>query len=255
MIKYFCICTFALILITARAENPLQRMPGDKMINDYAGVLNTEEERKLEIKTQQYKVDSSVKVVVVLSKGVIKRKANEYAARLAESWGLGQNTFLIVADIQHVSYGFFVGDNLKETYPKWVLEKIEHNHLRPNFRDGSYFEGLDQTTDIVIGLKSGKLDPVELKKDSSNSISIILILVVLFFFLIFPIWQFRAMKRSHFSSRPIDFVSSVLLMNTFGSRGKNVFDDFSKGKGIFANSVKRQVKKSFAGGGGIAGSW
>lgn len=250
MAKALCSFAFIIFSFASMAQEPLQRIPGDKRINDYAEVIKSEEEQQLENKISK---NTSVKFIVLLTEGVVKAEAQNFAASLAESWNLDNNTFLLIHDLKHITYGFYVGSEIRSAYPDWVIEKIEHNHVRPNFRDKNYLQGIQDASDLVFGLKSGAIDPQDLKKDSSNNISIILIAVVLFFFIVFPIWQFLAMKKSHFSTKPVDFFSSVLLMNTFGTRGKNVFDDFSKGKGIFASD--QAPAKVNGGGGGIKGSW
>lgn len=257
MTRIFLTIFFLCIIFVGLAQQIPARMPGGRMINDFADVIGPEEEERLETRLQQYKIDSAVSIVIIIADDLVKSHAPEFAVSTAQKWGLEEKSILFVADIRHITYGFFVSSGLRKTYPDWVLEKIEYNHIRPNFREAKYSAGITEAVQIFTGLRSGSIDPIQLKKDSSNNISMVLILVVLFFFLIFPVWQFIAMRRAHFSSRPVDFFSSVLLMNTFGSRGKNVFDDFSKGKGIFASSPDQGTYVSWnqTGGGGIRGSW
>lgn len=256
MAKFLYSFALSFFLTGLHAQVVPERMPGDKMINDFAGVISSGDEAKLESKVQQFKVDDSIKILVVLTKDLVKANATNVAASVSNTWGLGDNSILMLADVQQATYGVWVGNNLQEKYSKSVIQKIEHNYLKPNFRDKKYFAGLDEALNTIIGLKTGQVTREDLKKDASSGIIIILILAVLFFFLIFPVLQFISMRKSHFSSKRMDFVSSIILMNSYGTRGKNVFDDFSKGEGRFLRpSIKDQLKDSLKGGGGIAGSW
>lgn len=256
MAKIMCSFVLAFLITSLHAQVLPERMLGEKMINDFAGVIKNEDEAKLESKVQEFKENFSAKILVVLTKDLVKSNANKAASSVSNAWGLGDNSILILADVNQATYGVYVGDSLKEIYPDWVIQKMEHNYLKPNFRDKKYFAGLDEAINTLIGLKTGEVAPDDLRKDASNGMVLILIFAVLFFFLIFPILQFISMRKSHFSSKRMDFVSTIILMNSFGTRGKNVFDDFSKGEGRFSKPpIKDQLKDSFKGGGGIAGSW
>src|SRR5436190_42620 len=165
----------------------------------------------------------------------MKKETPVFTAKLTNNWKLGHNSFIILADVKQATYGILAEKNLQNTFPDWVILMLEDNYLKPHFRGKKYYEGLDETTDMITGLIAGTKTTDDLKRDSSGgSLVIILIVAVIFFLLIFPILQFRAMRRSHFSRKPMDFVSTVLLMNNMNTAGSQIFDNFSQSKGKFS---------------------
>lgn len=222
----------------------------DRMILDEANVLTEQERDDLENKLLKFKNDYQTEVFIVLKNEKVRQDGNEFAASIAKE-KVNTNTLVIFADTYYHIYGFYVPDQLKNKLPEWVIEKIEDNNLKVNFRDKQYYIGLNEAITNIIGVISGKVTEEDLQKGSSGYI-MLLILLVVFFIIIFPIIQFREMKKSHFSSKPVDLVSAVLLVNTFGTRGKNLFDNFSKGKGTFASKAPNAL---LSGGGGAAGCW
>jgi uncharacterized membrane protein YgcG len=255
MAKYiYTFIVFGFISLSYGKEMP-QRLE-NKSVYDLANVLNEDETKKLEAKLQKYKDSTSTEVLILISNDLVMKEGNLYATELSKSWGLSDNSIVILSDINKVVYGFHIGKSLKPHYPDWALEKIEHKYLRSNFRDKDYYKGLDETTTTFINLKSGVMKAEDLKKDSSN-VTILLLLVIFVFLLIaFPIIKFRAFRKSHFSTKSADVYSTILLMNNYGPPAKACFDDFRKGMGRFSNvNNKKALLPSGIGGGGVSGSW
>lgn len=218
------------------------------LLFDYSNVLSREEQIALNQKLQEYSATMDGNMVVILTKG--NNRADSVALSASRTLSKS-NLVIIAADVSKSSYGFFVSEGLKSTLPEWVIEKVENNHLKQSFKDKKYYEGLNKTTELLSGIVAGQIDKEELRIDKSHSTILLLIGAVIFFLLIFPVLQYFKMKRNNFTSKPMDVVSTVLLSNTYGTRGKNLFDDFSKGKGTFMeNSPAPGV-----GGTGIEGMW
>ena len=234
-----------------QAQEIPARMGDETMINDYTGILSAQQKDELEVFVHQARITHGIEGVFILTNDKVKNQASEFAGKVAASWKLSENSVLIFADIHHANYGFHAGKNVSSYFPSWVLEKIKNNHLKSNFRDKKYFEGIKESLSTVVGLKTGNISQDDLRKEEGGNGLLILFLSLPFFIIVFPILQYRAMKKDHFSTRPVDFVSSVLVMNYFGTRGKNSFDNFSKGQGAFTlRDTNRPI-----GGGGVSGSW
>jgi uncharacterized protein len=233
------------------AQTIPSRTGSERMVHDYSEMLTEGQREELDVLANEIRMNQNIECYVILFSKKINKDAWQFAEKVGSEWKLPENRIVIVADLHYASYGFNIGNEVSSTYASWILEKIEHNYLRANFREKKYFEGIKEALNIFSEIKSGKLDPEDLKKENSSTGLLLLLVIIVFFIIIFPVLQYRAMKKSHFSTRPVDFVSSVLLMNNFGTRGKNVFDNFTKGKGVFETK-----EKGFpAGGAGVTGNW
>ena len=251
--RIFLLNILLLFFAYAHSRHFPERIGDGEMINDYSYLLTSEEQEKLEIKVEQFRIFNGQKIIVALLSDMVTTNPRKYASLLADEWHTQTNTVIIVTDTKKFEYGIYCTRDLDEHYPEWILNKIEHNHLRVNFREKKYFKGLDEAINLIIGLKTGAIKKETLKEESGGGYFIIIFgAVLLFFLIVFPIYQFIQMRNSFFNTKPVDLVSSILLLNTFGFRGKNMFDDFSKGSGKFKKFDKDQLK---GGGGGIAGSW
>lgn len=140
------------------------RIGEEKMVNDYARALSEESTDELEARLAKLKRNEGLEIIFVIVKNRIQTNAEKYSSDLAKTWNLSPNSLLIVSDIQRNSYGFYVGQNLTETFPKWVNEKIEINYLKPEFSENKYFEGIQSTIETLAGIKSGIISPNDLKK-------------------------------------------------------------------------------------------
>ncbi|MBX9850681.1 MAG: TPM domain-containing protein [Cytophagaceae bacterium] len=251
--RIFLLNILFFFISTAHSQHFPERIGEGEMINDYAYLLSAEEEEKLEVKVEQFRISNGEKIIVALLSDVITINPRKYASSLAAEWHAETNTVIIVADVKKFEYAIYRTPDLNEYYPDWIIEKIEHNHIRVNFREKKYFKGLDESINIITGLRTGKIDKASLKQESGGYFIIVFGAVLLFFLVIFPFYQFYQMRNSFFNTKPVDLISSVLLLNKFGMRGKNMFDDFSRGSGKF--TLKKFHKDQLKGGGGIGGSW
>lgn len=252
MKNIFCLFLLLALLFPNRNSWGEQIADSSEYIYDKANVLSVEEKSMLQQKLEIYKQEYDIEFVLFLSKGEIKKEADNFAATIAKSRKTKANLIVLTADVSQHTYGFYRNNTLKDKLPEWVIEKIEVQNLKRNFRKKDYFKGLTESTHILTSVIVGDMDINELKKDPSNLWVFLLIGGTIFFLILLPIIQFVRMRNSHLATKPLDFVSGVLLANHFGTRGKNVFDDFANSKGQFSilNELKEPARAS-----GVTGSW
>lgn len=159
------------------------------LVNDYAGVLDASQRAALEQKLVAYDDSTSTQIAIVLEQSLEGEDIFDYSFRLAEAWGIGtkgkDNGILVYVAIEdrkiYIHTGMGVQDYLTDNLSKRLIEQL----LKPAFRQGYYYEGLDQLTSAFIDLGSGRYVNEEgrSKKDKfPNWLVFAIILAVFLFF-------------------------------------------------------------------------
>jgi uncharacterized protein len=123
--------------------------------NDYAGVVSKAKALELNEKLAQFERDTSNQVVVaVFRKMESDSSIEDYAQRIAQSWGVGQQTkggngvaLLVFIDDRKISIQ--VGYGLEGTLPDITAFDIRSRHMNPRFRTGDYTGGLEEGIDLI----------------------------------------------------------------------------------------------------------
>ena len=141
----------------------------NQLVNDFTGqMLSQAQFSALERKLRIYNDTTSTQIAIVLENSLEGDDLFEYTYRIADGWGIGQegkdNGLLIYAALDDRKMGIHVGPGLQGNIPDAVAKRIINNVLRPAFRQGNYYGGLNRATDIMIQLASG-----EFQNDGSQS--------------------------------------------------------------------------------------
>lgn len=239
-------------------------MSPPRLVNDFAGILSSSENKRLEDKLLHYHDTTSTQIAIVSLKSIGNNDIAQYSFDLAEKWGIGQkgreNGLLILVAVEDRKIWIATGYGMEATVTDAATKRIIENYIKPNFRNNQYFEGLDQATSIIMSLAAGEFAADQMKggKEGSGIGPFFLIFIVLFFLVIFPIMRHRAMKKSHFGRKPLDIFTAMLLMGNMGGRRGGGFGDFTGGRGGFGGGGGGGFG-GFGGGGfgggGAGGSW
>lgn len=215
------------------------------LVVDNANVLGGEERMNLKRKLRLFYDSSTTQLAIVLDNSLEGEEIFDYSNRLAEAWGIGQkgkdNGILIYAAIQDRKVYIQVGYGLESVIPDGAAKKIIDSYIRPAFKSGNYYQGLDDASTILIKLARKEFKADQLVKKSNNSrlpVAIIVIILLLFFFL---------------SRGSGGFMGGLLMGSMWGSfsGGSGSFGGGSGGGGFGGGSFGGG---SF-GGGGAGGSW
>lgn len=162
--------------------------PSTSLVNDYAGILDAGQRAALEQKLVAYDDSTSTQIAVVIDQSLEGDDVFEYSFRIAETWGIGtkgkDNGILIYIALDerklYIHAGMGVQDYLTDNMSKRLIEQI----LKPAFRQGAYYEGLDQVTSAIIDLSAGRFVNEEGrgKKEKMPSWIIIAIIIAVFLF-------------------------------------------------------------------------
>ncbi|MDN3587013.1 TPM domain-containing protein [Pedobacter aquatilis] len=155
------------------------------LVNDYSGVLSAEQKDNLERKLVAFDDSSSTQIAIAVLKSVGDYDINEYAVELGRKWGVGQsgknNGIMIVVAVGDRKISIQTGYGVEGALPDIYAKRIIDNDIKPNFRAGDYYAGLDEATTSIIKYTKGEYKndkPRASKGGGTGSIAVIIIIVI-----------------------------------------------------------------------------
>ena len=183
---------FFFLLLTGALAAHAQTFPAkpSRLVNDYTGTLSQAEINRLESKLVAFDDSTSTQIAVVLIKSLEGYDVADYAVRLAETWGIGgsknNNGVLLLASIGDRKVTIQTGYGVEGALPDAIARRIIENEIKPNFKTGNYFGGLDQGTSAIISYTKGEYKDAREKPQQNNGPSgfVIFIIIMVIIFLI-----------------------------------------------------------------------
>lgn len=246
--------TFVLfIVISIFTVNSQNGIPGNtnRLVNNFSkefpNFISSEEEALLERKLESFSDQTSNQIVIVIIDDLAGYEPWEFATKIGENWGVGQEkedngiVILIKPTGGPGERKYFIapGKGLEGAIPDAVCRQIEDQELLPNLKNGDFYKALDNTTNVLMGIAKGEINTDKYKNNKISSKSLLKIIIIIIVLIVFFISRFRGGGRGGFTmgSGGIFFGGSGF---GGGSSGGGGFGGF--GGGGF-------------GGGGSGGSW
>ena len=168
----------------AQAKEPPPK--SSKLVNDYVNVMTASQKRQLENKLVAFGDTTSTQIAIVIEESTEGDDTFDYAFRLARAWGIGQddkdNGVLIYVAVQDRKIRIITGYGVEATLTDARSKRIIENILKPAFRKGQYYVGLNNGTSKIIEFTNGEFTADD-EETSGISPLILFILIVLLFFL------------------------------------------------------------------------
>lgn len=233
------------------AQNfPLRPEDPPRLVNDFASLLSPSEQLSLENKLVAFNDTTSTQIAVVTVNSLNGYDVSDYSFELAELWGIGQevedNGILILIAPTERRMFIATGYGVEAYVPDAIAKRIVEGTLKPNFRNEAYFTGIDQATNLLMGLLSGQFSAKQLEEESP-AIPFLLILVVFIIVII-------VLAKRGGGSRGYRGPGGHTYMGPY--RGGTTWTDFSGGRGTFSGgSGFGGFGGGSFGGGGAGGGW
>jgi uncharacterized protein len=257
--KYLFGIAALLLSINTLAQIPERPKP-ERLVNDYVGLLSSQEANQLERELVAFNDSTSNQIVVVIVKEIVGDK-NQMAYEIGHNWGVGQKgknngIVILVKPKTSLSKGEVAiqsGYGLEGVVPDAICKRIVEVEMIPHFKQNDYFGGITAATSVLMKLTRGEFtaDQYDKKHKSGSTAQLVIVLIVI---LIVIISAFRS--RRHVNNSQSIGGGSVpfwLLMSMMGSSGRSSggsYSDFSSGGGDFGGFGGGDF-----GGGGAGGSW
>ena len=140
------------------AQYPIPEKPSfQTSVYDYANLLSATEKTELENKLVRYSDSTSTQIVVITIESLKGEDVSQLATNWAQTWGIGQakednGVIILVAKDERkiaINPGYGLEDRL-------TAGQIIRNVITPEFKAGSYYQGLDKGADALFDVFTGK---------------------------------------------------------------------------------------------------
>lgn len=177
----------ALLLVTLSLSGFSQDFPAkpNKLVNDYTGTLSPEQIQQLEQKLVAFDDSTSIQVAIAILQSVGEYDINDYAQQLGRAWGVGtkgkDNGVMIVVALGDRKISIQTGYGVEGVLPDMYTRRIIDNDIKPYFKTGAYYEGLNAGTNAIIAISKGeyKNDKPKVGKQGSGGSGIIVIIIII----------------------------------------------------------------------------
>lgn len=225
----------------------------NRLVNDYTQTLSANEIDALEQKLRAFNDSTSTQIAVVLINDLEGYEVSDYAVRLAEKWGIGQakknNGIILLASLGDRKVTIQTGYGVEGALPDAIARRIIEYSIKPNFKEGNYYAGLDQATNDIIAYTKGEYKNDSPRKRKGGGLPLVLIPFIIMVIVIIAKSKGGGNTGEVISSRGGSGLFWWMLMNSGGGHhsGGGFGDSGGGGFGGFGGG-------SF-GGGGASGSW
>lgn len=225
-------------------------------VYDYADVLNPSEEKQLEQKLIQYSDSTTTQIVVITIESLKGEDVNLLATKWGHTWGIGgtqkdDNGVVILVSKNDRKIAINPGYGLEDRLTAGIGGEIIRNIIIPEFKAGSYYNGLDKGADALFEVFKGKYKG-ERKSDKEPNIPIVPIIII-FIIILVLISRNKGGGNSGNRGGGLD-LSDIIILSSLGRGG---FGGGSSSGGGFGGSGG--FGGGFGGGGfsggGSSGSW
>jgi len=242
-----------------------ERPVPQRLVNDFAGILKAEEVNSLEQRLVAFNDSTSTQISVVTVPTLMGYDKADYAQRLGEKWGIGQEklnngVLILVKPKQADSNGqVFIaqGYGLEGVLPDLTCSQIVDNDILPAFRAGDYYGGLSNAVNTIMAITRGEFSAEDYgqraKKKTGQHVPFGLVLFIIFIIIMFISRRSGGSNRRNISTGGLPLWILLGMMSSGRGSHSGSWGGFSGGGGG-GGGFGGFGGGSF-GGGGAGGSW
>jgi len=257
-----------LLMFTSMFGQSIPQQPSPpRLVNDFAKILSPNEIRALETKLVRFNDTTSNQITIVTVKTLGDYTPSMFAFEIGEKWKVGQKGFdngivlLVKPKLSSTDRGkayIAVGYGLEPVIPDAIAKRIVDNEMIPYFKQGDYYGGINQATNVLMKFAAGEIsaDGYNKKTDAPAIFSLLPFIIILIIIIM--------IRKSGGKSHGIGGRSSnsslwtALMLGSMMNSGSNSgsWGSFSGGSSGFGGGggFGGFGGGSF-GGGGAGGSW
>lgn len=230
------------------------------LVNDYTHTLSPDQVNSLERKLVAFDDSTSIQIAVVIIKSLGGYDISQYATQLGEKWGVGRdkknNGLVLLVALDDRKVTIQTGYGVEGAVPDAIARRIIENEIKPEFKSGNYYEGLDKGTNAIISYTKGEYKNDTPKRKQSKGVPVGLIILIIIVAVTFISrgggGGNQVIGRGGVS--PLWWLLAGNMMGRGGGNGGGGFGGFSGGGGGGGGGFGGFGGGSF-GGGGASGSW
>ena len=152
-------------------------------VYDYANVLSATEKAQLEEKLIKYSDSTTTQIVIVTIESLKGEDIGILTPKWGQTWGIGgteknDNGVLILLAKAERKIWISAGYGLEDRLTAGIGGEISRNIIIPEFKAGSYYNGLDKGTDALFDVFKGKYKGERVKKSKDKGFTILPLIVI-----------------------------------------------------------------------------
>ena len=229
-------------------------------VYDYAKLLNDSEKSALEEKLIKYSDSTTTQIVVITIDDLKNEDVGVVATNWAHTWGIGQakedNGVLILVSKNDRKLSIRPGYGVEDRLVAGICGEIIRNVITPEFKTGSFYNGLDAGADAIFDVLKGKYKGSRIEKTDDGGFLPILVFIVIIVVVIIISSKNKGGNNGGNSGGGPSLLDIIILSNMGRSSGGGFGG--SSGGG-FGGSSGGGFGGGFGGGGfsggGASGGW
>lgn len=226
-------------------------------VYDYAKLLSDSEKTQLEEKLIKYSDSTTTQIVVITIDDLKGEAVGVLATNWAHKWGIGQekqdNGVIILVSKNDRKMSIRPGYGVEDRLVAGICGEIIRNVITPEFKAGSYYNGLDKGADAIFSVLKGKYKGKRISDDDGG-----ILIPLLIFIIVFVVIIYLASKNKNNGGNSGSFggpdLMDIIILSRMGRGGGGSF-----GGGFGGSSGVGGFGGGFGGGGfsggGADGSW
>jgi uncharacterized protein len=185
--KSLIIILLLVAVFNSSAQKSIAKPVPARLVVDYANILTAAEVETLERKLVALDDSTSNQIAVVTVKSLNGEALEDVAVATFRDWGIGnkktRNGVLVLVAIEDRKIRIEVGYGLEGAITDVTANDIINNDIKPNFKQGNYFAGLDAAVNNLSKAASGEYHVARQKssggKGGGNFLGIIIIIIII----------------------------------------------------------------------------
>lgn len=192
LIRFVLFATLLLFQYFGFSQYTIPKIPTlQTSVYDYADVLNASDEKALEDKLIRFSDSTTTQIVVITIESLKGEDIGILTPRWGQEWGIGgteknDNGVIILLAKEERKIWISPGYGLEQFLTAGITGEIVRNVIIPEFKSGSYYNGLDLGTTAIFEVIKGtyKGSRIQNKKDNPFPFIFFFIIIILIIIMI-----------------------------------------------------------------------
>jgi uncharacterized protein len=259
-LSFFILLFFLSETVAAQFDIPPKPKTAEQTsLYDYIDLLNASQQKALKAKLVRYADSTSTQIVVAIISSTNGEDISLLGAKWGQKWGIGQadedNGILIILakDDKHIDIN--TGYGIEYRITDRTAERIINRIIIPEFKAGSYYNGLDKGADAIFAALKGEFnEDRDFSKETGPPLELIIIVIFIIIIIALSVKKNGRGGGNRGNRRGSSLLDFIILSNMGRTGG---FGGSSNGGGSFGGGggFGGGFGGGGFGGGGASGSW
>lgn len=158
-----------------RGQPPVpNRSSPPKLVNDFANLMSIDEQMRLEKQLTAYNDSTSTQIAIVTIADLGDYDIFDWALEIGKKWGVGQaqknNGVVILVGLAPKRKVFIAtGGGVQGFLPDIICKRIIDQHIVPNFKEKRFYDGFNESFEVIRSAAKGEFKNENFGQDSSSS--------------------------------------------------------------------------------------